>query len=54
MSRGATYLGLLAALRQEELLGEAKRRQRATTVIRHRPETTVASRLRNALRIPKR
>jgi hypothetical protein len=34
MSRGATYLGLLATLRQEELLSEAQRRQRATNVIR--------------------
>jgi len=54
MSRGATYLGLLAALRQEELLGEAMRRQRSTNVIRRRPGRTVASRLLSALRPPKR
>ncbi len=54
MSRGATYLGLLAELRQEELLGEAMRRQRATNVIRRRRGRTVASRLRQALRIPRR
>jgi hypothetical protein len=54
MSRGGTYLGLLAALRQEELLSEAMRRQRATNVIRRRRGQTVASRLRHALRFPKR
>jgi hypothetical protein len=54
MSRGASYLGLLAALRQEELLGEAMRRQRATNVIRRRRGRTVASRLRTALRMPRR
>jgi hypothetical protein len=54
MSRGGTYLGLLAALRQEELLSEAMRRQRATNVIRRRRGQTVASRLRHALRIPRR
>jgi hypothetical protein len=54
MSRGASYFGLLAALRQEELLGEAMRRQRATNVIRRRRGRTVASRLRTALRLPRR
>ncbi len=54
MSRGASYFGLLAALRQEELLGEAMRRQRATNVIRRRRGRTVASRLRHALRLPRR
>jgi hypothetical protein len=54
MSRGATYLGLLAALRQEELLGEAMRRQRATGVIRRRRNSSLASRLRRAFRAPKR
>jgi hypothetical protein len=54
MSRGATYLGLLATLRQEELLGEAARRQRATNVIRRRRGQTLASRIRRALRAPKR
>lgn len=54
MSRGASYLGLLAALRQEELLSEAMRRQRATNVIRRRRGQTVATRLRSALRMPKR
>jgi hypothetical protein len=54
MSRGATYLGLLAALRQEELLSEAMRRQRATNVIRRHRGQTLAGRIRRALRAPKR
>lgn len=54
MSRGITYLGLLAALRQEELLEEEMRRRRATNVIRRRRGRTLASRLRQALRIPRR
>jgi hypothetical protein len=53
MSRGGTYLGLLAALRQEELLSEAMRRQRSTNVIRRRRGRTV-SRLLSSLRMPKR
>ena len=54
MSRGATYLGLLATLKQEELLGEARRRQRSTDVIRRRRGRTLATRIRRALRAPKR
>jgi hypothetical protein len=54
MSRGATYLGLLATLRQEELLSEANRRQRATNVIRRRRGQTLATRIRRALRAPRR
>jgi hypothetical protein len=54
MSRGATYLGLLAALRQEELLGESMRRQRATDVIRRRRNQSIATRIRRAFRAPKR
>ncbi|HEX6140664.1 MAG TPA: hypothetical protein VF013_09420 [Candidatus Limnocylindria bacterium] len=50
MSREGTYLGLLAALRQEELLGEAMRRQRSTQVIRHRRNRGIADRLRRAIR----
>ncbi|MGH2455348.1 MAG: hypothetical protein ACRDHD_03730 [Candidatus Limnocylindria bacterium] len=53
MSRGATYLGLLAALRQEELLGEARRRRRATDVIRRRRGQTIVGRLTRAFRAPK-
>jgi len=54
MSRGSTYLGLLATLRQEELLSEASRRQRATNVIRRRRGQTLTSRIRRALRTTKR
>jgi hypothetical protein len=54
MSRGATYLGLLGALRHEELLADAMRRQRSTDVIRRRRGQTLASRIRNALRVSKR
>lgn len=54
MSRGTTYLGLLAALRQEELLNDEMRRRRATNVIRRRRGRTIASRLRQAIRIPRR
>ncbi len=53
MSRGATYLGLLAALRQDELLGESMRRRRATTVIRHRRNRSISDRLRQVMRIPR-
>ena len=49
MTRGAGYLGLLAALRQEELLGEAARRRRSTDVVRLRPGRSLASRIRRAL-----
>lgn len=54
MSRGATYLGLLAALRQDELLGEVMRQRRSTAVIRRRRGKTIASRLRGVIRVPKR
>jgi hypothetical protein len=50
MSSGATYLGLLAALRQEELLGEAMRRRRSTNVIRRRRGQTLVSRIGRILR----
>jgi hypothetical protein len=36
MRDGTTYIGLLAALRQQELLDEAQHRHRSTEVIRHR------------------
>jgi len=41
MSRGAGYLGLLAALRQEELLRDTDRRRRSTNVIRRRRNSRV-------------
>lgn len=53
MTRGATYLGLLAALRQEELLSESTRRRRATNVIRRRRHASIGARLREAVRIPR-
>ena len=53
MSRGATYLGLLGALRHEELLADAMRRQRSTDVIRRRGQS-LASRIRQALNVSKR
>ncbi|HEY7526637.1 MAG TPA: hypothetical protein VIA82_07390 [Candidatus Limnocylindria bacterium] len=49
MSRGATYLGLLATLRSEELLREAERRHRSTGVIRRYRRRSLASRIRQAL-----
>ncbi|HYN63488.1 MAG TPA: hypothetical protein VES36_02710 [Candidatus Limnocylindrales bacterium] len=54
MSRGPIYLGLLGALRHEELLAEAMRRQRSTDAVRRRNGQTLASRIRQALRGPKR
>jgi hypothetical protein len=54
MSRGASYFGLLAALRQEELLGDAARRQRSTDVIRRRRNGRLAMTLRRVLRGPRR
>jgi hypothetical protein len=48
MSRGATYLGLLATLRSEELLREAERRHRSTDVIRRRRGRSLTSRIRQA------
>jgi hypothetical protein len=53
MSRGATYLGLLAALRQEELVSEEMRRRRSTNVIRRRRSRGIADRLRQAVRLPR-
>jgi hypothetical protein len=38
MSRGTTYLGLLANLKQEDMLYEARKRARSTTPVRRRPE----------------
>jgi hypothetical protein len=50
MSRGTTYLSLLAALRQEELLEEARRRHRSNEVIRRRGEPSLLSRIGRILR----
>jgi len=54
MSRGATYLGLLAALKQDELLYEARQRRRSTDVIRPSRGRGFGSALLRALRITKR
>lgn len=52
MSR-ATYLGLLANLRQDEMIYEARQRRYSTEPIRPRRRSLTASLLR-ALRITKR
>jgi len=54
MSRGASYFGLLAALRQDELLGDAARRRRSTSVIRRRRNVRLTASIRRVLRAPKR
>ena len=54
MSRGITYLGLIGALRHEDMLADAMRRQRATDTIRRRRGQTLTSRIRRVLRAPKR
>jgi len=50
MSRGASYLGLLAALKQEEILREARRHEHATTVIESRHRRSLRASLLRALR----
>ena len=54
MSRGATYLGLLAELKQDEMLYEARQRRFSTDVIRRRRGRSLASTLLRALGIAKR
>jgi len=54
MSRGATYLGLLANLKQEEMLYEARRRTYSTEPIRERRGRSLGSMLLRALRITRR
>ena len=53
MSR-ATYLGLLANLRQEEILHEARSRRFSTAVIRPRRRGGLSAFVLRALRITKR
>ena len=53
MSRGATYLGLLARLKQDEMLYEARQRRFVTEEIRPTGRGLGAALLR-ALRIGKR
>jgi hypothetical protein len=50
MSSAKTYLGILATLRQEELLDETMRRRRSTNTIRRRRGETLASRIGRILR----
>jgi hypothetical protein len=53
MSRG-TYLGLLANLRQNEILYETRRRTHSTEPIRERDGRSLGASLLRALRITKR
>lgn len=54
MSRGATYLGLLANLKQDEMLYEAQRRTFRTDSIRPSRDRSLGASLLRALRITKR
>lgn len=54
MSRGAIYVGLLAALKQDEMLYEARQCRHSTDVIRRRRGRTLGSTLLRMLRITKR
>jgi hypothetical protein len=54
MSRGAIYLGLLANLRQDEMLYEARQRTFSTEPIRPRRDRSLAASLLRAMRITKR
>jgi hypothetical protein len=54
MSRGATYLGLLASLKQDEMLYEARRRTHPTEPIRRSRGRGFGASLLRALRITKR
>jgi len=54
MSRGSTYLGLLANLRQDEMLYEARQRTYSTEPIRPIRRRSLAAALLRALRITKR
>lgn len=54
MSRGATYLGLLANLRKDEMLYEARQRRYATEPIRPDRGRGFTASLLRALRITKR
>lgn len=54
MSRGTTYFGLLANLRHEEILHEARLRQRPTDPIRPRRNGGIGAALLRALRITRR
>jgi hypothetical protein len=51
MSRGATYFGLLAALKHEDMIYDARRRQRSTDVIRRRRGRSLGATLLQVLRV---
>lgn len=50
MSRGATYLGLLAMLKQDEILREVRRPYREIDAIRPRRRHTLIETMRRVLR----
>jgi hypothetical protein len=54
MSRGTTYLGLLANLKQEEMLYEARQRRHSTEAIRPNRGPGLGASLLRILRITKR
>ena len=54
MSRGARYLGLLANLRQDEMIDDARRRRYSTESIQPRRRRSFGATLLRALRITKR
>ena len=51
MSRGTTYLGLLANLKHDEMIYEARNRRRSTEVIRPRRRRSLSDAVLRALRI---
>jgi hypothetical protein len=53
MSPGGTYIGLLTALHQDEVLDEMRRRRRVTTPIRRRGDGPLAATFRRVFRGPK-
>ena len=54
MSRGLTYLGLIANLRQDDMLYEARQRRYSTEPIRPIRRRSFGAALLRALRITKR
>jgi hypothetical protein len=54
MSRGTTYLALLANLKQDEMLREARQRRYVTEEIRPRRDGSLGATVLRALRITKR
>ncbi len=54
MSRGATYLGLLARLKQDEMHYEARQRRFPTQEIRPTRRRSLSATVLRALRITKR